>query len=177
MSIPDMLFQGWPGIGRTLLVGVLAYAGLIALLRLSGKRTLSKLNAFDLVVTIALGSTLATIALSADVALVEGVAAFAVLALLQLLVARASIRWPGARRLVKAEPEVVLKDGALVDGALRSERLTAGEVRQAVRSSGAGALEQIAVVVLETDGSLSVIRSSSFGSGSALEGVVDRTQQ
>lgn len=172
-----MFFDSWYGIVRVLVVGVLAYAALVIVLRLSGKRTLAKLNAFDLVVTIALGSTLATIALSADVALVEGVAAFAVLATLQLLVARASTRWLGARRLVKAEPEVILKDGALVDGALRSERLTAGEVRQAVRSSGTGALEQIAVVVLESDGTLSVIRSSSFGSGSALEGVVDRTQQ
>ncbi len=172
-----MLFDDWFDIARAVAAGGLSYISLVAMVRVAGKRTLAKLNAFDLVVTIALGSTLATIALSADVALVEGVAAFAVLALLQLLVARASTRWPGARRLVKAEPEVVLKDGALVDGALRSERLTAGEVRQAVRSSGAGALEQIAVVVLETDGSLSVIRSSSFGSGSALEGVVDRTQR
>lgn len=54
-----MLFQGWPGLARTAVVGSMAYAGLVLFLRISGKRTLSKLNAFDLVVTVALGSTLA----------------------------------------------------------------------------------------------------------------------
>lgn len=74
-----MWFDGWYGIARVLVIGSAAYVALIALLRISGKRTLSKLNAFDLVVTVALGSTLATILLSKDVALAEGIAAFVVL--------------------------------------------------------------------------------------------------
>ncbi|RMD68975.1 MAG: DUF421 domain-containing protein, partial [Cyanobacteria bacterium J149] len=49
-----MFFETWSGLGRVLIVGVLAYAGLIVLLRFSGKRTLSKMNAFDLIVTVAL---------------------------------------------------------------------------------------------------------------------------
>ena len=70
-----MLFDSWAGLGRVLLVGTLAYVALVLLLRISGKRTLSKLNAFDLVVTVALGSTLATVLLSKTVALAEGVLA------------------------------------------------------------------------------------------------------
>lgn len=66
-----MFFDTWAGLGRTLMVGVLAYAALVSLLRISGKRTLSKMNTFDLVVTVALGSTLATVLLSKDVALAE----------------------------------------------------------------------------------------------------------
>ncbi|MEZ6111860.1 MAG: hypothetical protein R3C99_12705 [Pirellulaceae bacterium] len=57
---------------RTLVMGVLAYVCLIILLRVSGKRTLSKMNAFDLIVTVALGSTLATVLLSKDVTLAQG---------------------------------------------------------------------------------------------------------
>jgi uncharacterized membrane protein YcaP (DUF421 family) len=53
-----LFFSGWPGLVRTLVLGVLSYLLLIAILRVSGKRTLSKMNAFDLVVTVALGSTL-----------------------------------------------------------------------------------------------------------------------
>ena len=68
-----MLFDSWAGVGRTIVVGILAYIALVSLLRVSGKRTLSKMNAFDLVVTVALGSTLATILLSKDVALAEDV--------------------------------------------------------------------------------------------------------
>lgn len=87
-----MLFQGWTGPARTVLVGALAYAGLVVFLRLSGKRTLSKLNAFDLVVTVALGSTLATILLDEKVPLAEGLTAFAVLIGLQFVVTWTSVR-------------------------------------------------------------------------------------
>jgi len=74
-----MLFQNWSGIVRTLLVGTLAYVTLVLFLRISGKRTLAKLNAFDLVVTVALGSTLSAILLQESIALAEGAAALALL--------------------------------------------------------------------------------------------------
>jgi uncharacterized membrane protein YcaP (DUF421 family) len=67
-----MFFDDWNDLGRVALVGALAYATLVLLLRGSGKRTLSKWNAFDLIVTIALGSTLATVLLSKDVSYAEG---------------------------------------------------------------------------------------------------------
>lgn len=82
-----MFFDGWAGLGRVLLVGPLACFGLIVILRISGKRTLSKFNAFDLVVTVALGSTLATVLLSKDVALAEGIVALGLLASLQYAIA------------------------------------------------------------------------------------------
>ncbi|MDP9398666.1 MAG: hypothetical protein M3P96_13010 [Actinomycetota bacterium] len=59
-----MLYDGWHGPVRVLVVGGLAYLALVALLRISGKRTLAKLNAFDLILTVALGSTLATVLLT-----------------------------------------------------------------------------------------------------------------
>jgi uncharacterized membrane protein YcaP (DUF421 family) len=68
-----MFFDGWNGLLRTLIIGILAYIAIVVLLRVTGKRTLSKMNAFDFVVTVALGSTLVTVLLSQDVALAEGV--------------------------------------------------------------------------------------------------------
>jgi hypothetical protein len=67
-----MLFRSWSDVGRVLAMSLLVYPTLVLVLRVSGKRTLAKMNAFDLVVTVALGSTLATILLSADVSRVEG---------------------------------------------------------------------------------------------------------
>jgi uncharacterized membrane protein YcaP (DUF421 family) len=67
-----VFFDDWSGLLRVLIVGVCAYLSLLVMLRGSGKRTLDKLNAFDFIVTVALGSTLATVLLSSDVALVEG---------------------------------------------------------------------------------------------------------
>ena len=62
-----MFFASWTGLLRVLMVGTLAYAAFVFLLRILGKRMLSKMNAFDLVVTVALGSTLATVLSSKSV--------------------------------------------------------------------------------------------------------------
>ncbi len=164
-----MLFDDWAGLGRVLVVGAAAYAALVVLLRVTGKRTLSKMNAFDFVVTVALGSTLATVLLSSDVALAEGVAAFAVLILLQWAVAWLSARAPAFRRLVKAEPRLLLHRGEMLPAAMTAERVAPEEVLAAVRASGHAGLEQVEAVVLETDGSFSVIGRD--GGASALANV------
>jgi uncharacterized membrane protein YcaP (DUF421 family) len=155
-----VFFAGWGPIGRVLLVGVLAYAGLVLLLRISGKRTLSKMNAFDFVVTVALGSTLATMLLSKQTALAEGLAAFAMLIALQYVVAWTSRRAVWFNRLVKSEPALLLHRGEFLDGALRRERVTRQEVLAAARSAGARTLGEVSAVVLETDGSFSVVQRS-----------------
>ncbi|MBM0275195.1 DUF421 domain-containing protein [Micromonospora tarensis] len=87
---------------RLLVIAAIVYPALVLILRLSGKRTLSKLNAFDFVVTVALGSTLATILLSRDVSLLEGILALALLVTLQYVVALLAVRWPPSQRLLKA---------------------------------------------------------------------------
>ncbi len=156
-----MFFNGWSGLGRTLIVGVLAYAGLILLLRISGKRTLSKMNAFDLVVTVALGSTLATVVLSKDVALAEGLIAFATLIFLQFAITWLSVRSPSVSRIVKAEPMLLFHSGQFLRRAMMVERVNEAEIRAAVRAMGVGNLEEVGAVVLETDGSITVIRQSS----------------
>ncbi len=160
-----MFFDNWFGLLRVLVVGTLAYAALVALLRVSGKRTLSKLNAFDLVVTVALGSTLATVLLSKDVALAEGLLAFALLAGLQWAVAKLSLGSPRFGRLVKAEPRLLLHRGRLLDGALRDERVTRDEILAALRAAGVADAADVAAVVLETDGSLNVVRDAPTGRG------------
>lgn len=165
-----MWFDGWSDVTRTVLVGTSAYVALLVLLRITGKRTLSKLNAFDLVVTVALGSTLATILLSAHVSWVEGVAALALLVLLQLLVTWSTVRTgSGGRSVVTGPPAVLVCDGVLLEEALRGQRTTASEIRQALRQSGVGGLDQVAAVVLETDGTLSVVTAAQAGDRWALE--------
>ena len=71
----DFFFDSWKSVIRTILSGVFAYIGLVAMLRLSGNRTLAQLNAFDLIVTVALGSTLSTVILNKDVTLTDGLVA------------------------------------------------------------------------------------------------------
>lgn len=157
MSTSEMLFQSWTGLGRVLLVGGLAYVGLVLLLRISGKRTLSKLNAFDFVVTVALGSILATILLSKDIALAEGLTAFALLIGLQWVVTWTSLRSAFFRKLIRSEPTLLLRHGELVASSMKRERITEDEVLSAIRDSGGSGLQDAHAVFLESDGSLTAL--------------------
>jgi uncharacterized membrane protein YcaP (DUF421 family) len=156
-----MFFDDWFGLVRAATVGLLAYVGLIAFLRVSGKRTLAKMNAFDLVVTVALGSTLATVLLSQEVALLEGLTGLAVLIALQFVVTWLSVRSGVVRRLVRSEPALLYFRGRFLDSALRAERVTESEVYQAVRSEGPAGMGAVEAVVLESDGTFSVVTGGS----------------
>lgn len=132
-----MLFEDWFGLLRVVVVGPLAYGLLVLLLRVSGKRTLAKLNAFDLVVTVALGSILETVLLSKSEALAEGVTALVVLAGLQYLVAWATVRSDRLSDLVRSEPTLLLHDGRSLEAALRAQRVRRDEVLAALRGAAA----------------------------------------
>ncbi len=160
-------FDGWAVLLRTLLVGTAAYVALVVLLRASGKRTLAKLNAFDLVVTVALGSTFASLLTSKDVALAQGVVAFALLIGLQFVVTWGSVRWDWLRDAVRSEPTLLLHRGAPLTDAMRRERVTLGELEASARAAGASDLAHVESVVLETDGSLSVVRAAPSAAPSA----------
>lgn len=157
MDLSGMVFEGWSGILRTVLVGTMAYGFLVALLRVSGKRTLAKLNAFDLVVTVAFGSTLASILLSEGVALAEGVTALTLLVGLQYVVTACSVRSRKVARWVRSEPSLLLRDGTALPEAMRRARVTDQELETVVRSNGHGDPAKVAAVILESDGSFSVI--------------------
>ena len=167
----NILFQNWSDLGRILVVGSSAYVGLILLLRISGKRTLAKMNAFDMVVTIALGSTFATILLSKDIALVEGLVALALLVSLQFVVAWLAVRSPLVRRMVKADPRLLMYRGEFLERGMRDERVNKDEVLAAIRAQGIARLENVGTVVLETDGSMTVTEGSQLVGLSALRDV------
>ncbi len=151
-----MFFSAWADLGRILVLGSLAYLALVLFLRVSGKRTLAKLNAFDLIVTIALGSTLATVLLSSDVALAEGLAAMALLLGMQFVVAWAISRSERLEGLVKAEPTLLYRHGFLASAMLK-ERVSADELLQVARRDGYADLAAVTAIVLESDGSFSVL--------------------
>lgn len=122
-----VFFDSWQVLLRTAIVGVMAYATLVILLRVSGKRTLSKMNAFDFVVTVALGSTLASILTGRDVALAQGALAFALLIGLQFLITWSSVRVRWIRRTVTGEPVLLLYRGGYLQESLRHARVTEDE--------------------------------------------------
>lgn len=152
-----MFFSGWEPLLRIVVVGSLSYIGLIAFLRVGGKRTLAKMSAFDLVVTVAFGSLLATTLISSTVVLVEGLVAFALLIFLQVAVTWSSMRWPPLGEAVRGTPRLLAYDGRPLEAALHHERVTGEELDAALRQAGLPGLDAAYAVVLETDGNLTVI--------------------
>ena len=167
-----MFFDGWQGLTRLLAVGIPAYLALVLLLRFSGKRTLSKFNAFDLIVTVAFGSTLSAALVTSDLSLIEVAGAFALLVMLQFAITWSSVRWHGVHRLVKSEPQLLYHDGSFLRAAMHRERVTESELLAAVRLQGRGSMGDVEAIVLETDGTISVITDSTRGP-SALRTVRD----
>lgn len=158
-----VFFDSGAGLLRVVVTGTLGYAGVVFFLRASGKRTLSKLNMFDFIITVAFGSILAALMLSDSVALAEGLTAFAVLIALQFAVTWTSTRWRAFADLVKAEPRLLFRNGAFLSDAMRNERVSKEEVNAAIRAASIGDAALVAAVILETDGSLSVIPRASDG--------------
>ncbi|MEL6441012.1 MAG: YetF domain-containing protein [Cyanobacteria bacterium J06621_8] len=156
---------------NTIILGAIAYVAVILMLRISGKRTLSKWNSFDFVVTIAFGSILSSILLSTKDSFGTGILGFGLLVLFQYLLTWISVRSSLIQKLVKAEPSLLLYQGQLMDDVLKRERVAEGEVLAALRAKGIGAIEDADAVVLETDGSFSVIKDLGSGTASALKDV------
>jgi uncharacterized membrane protein YcaP (DUF421 family) len=137
-------------------LSVIGFAALFSMLRVSGKRTLSKLNVFDFVFVVAVGSVFASSIISKDVTLIEGLAALATLIVIQLVLAELASRYPTAERLINGEPTLLLSHGKFIPSALRKERVTEEEVRAAIREKGVTRVEDVDAVIMENDGSLSV---------------------
>jgi hypothetical protein len=160
-----MLFDSWAGLGRVLLVGTLAYVALVLLLRISGKRTLGKLNAFDLVVTVALGSTLATSA-AQQICGAGGRRAGARPAHPPAIPHRLAL---GALAAVSGADQGRADPAAAPGPVPRKDdeggAQTREEILAALRASGAAEPGDIAAVVLETDGTLSVIPDAGANGG------------
>ncbi len=151
------------GLALVTIVGIAAYAILTVILRVSGKCTLSKVNAFHLVVTSALGSTLATILLNDTATLLEGFLALALLVYLQFALTWLSIRSRRFQSLIKSEPALLVHHCQYLDATLRKLRVTREEIAAALRKSGQSDIRDARSVVLETDGSMTVVRRGEAG--------------
>ena len=162
---------------ETTITGIIAYVAIIIMLRISGKRTLAKWNSFDFVVTIALGSVLASSLLSTKDTFGKAILGFTLLILFQFAITWVAVRSSWVQKLIKAEPALLLYRGKMQRDIMKRERIAEGEILAALRASGISAVEDADAVVLETDGSFSVIKNIDDSSASALKDVkeFDRT--
>nr|MBI1229134.1 DUF421 domain-containing protein [Cytophagales bacterium] len=155
----NIFFDGWESFWRELIKIVLAYISIVFFLRISGKRTLTKMNAFDLIVTIALGSMLAAVSLNKNIALFDGVIAFMLLIFLQYILTWLSVRSKKFKNIITSNPSLLIYKGELLEDTMIKERITLDELNMAVRNQGISDISKVDVLILETTGDISIISS------------------
>lgn len=158
-NMENVFFDSWDSIFRTLILTILGYISMVFLLRVSGKRTLSKMNAFDFIVTIALGSSLSSVALSKNITLADGILVFFLFIFLQFIISWLSVRFSPVKNIVTSKPSLLLYKGEILTEVLKKERISKDELYLSARENGISNLQEIDIIVLETTGDMTIIKN------------------
>ena len=164
-------FDGWEGPVRVVVLGALGYLALIVMLRLSRKRTLAQMNAFDFVYIVVMGELLAMTIMDDHVSLVQGLIALGVLITLQALISWLTTKSEGLERFINGEPTLLFRRGRFLRDAMRAQRVTEDELLSAAREEGVADLGEVEAIVLETNGSFSVVHDGKPKRSSTLRDV------
>jgi uncharacterized membrane protein YcaP (DUF421 family) len=172
--IAEWFGASWQTIGFVVLGTVSMYLTLFVAVRLAGRRTIAQLSAFDVLITVALGTLLSSTVVSPEPSYAAATTAVVTLLALQVIVAALRRRSRLAQRILEFEPEVVVRDGRVhLPTGLASSQLSEGELRSRLRQHGIFDDEPLAIVVLEPSGRISVQRRLEPGS-TLLPGENDR---
>ena len=141
--------------------GIAVFFALFLLMRVIGKRELSKLEPFDLILLIILGDAVQQGLTQDDYSLTGALLAIGTIAVLQVAFSYLNFRFPRLRPLLNGEPIIVVQDGKAIERNLRRERLTLDDIAESARLQGIGSLEDVAWGVVETSGTISFIKKNS----------------
>ncbi|WP_017730761.1 DUF421 domain-containing protein [Nafulsella turpanensis] len=169
-----IFWSGWEPIVRIVVVGTLTYIGIIILLRVSGKRTLASMNAFDFVITIAMGSAFGRILTAKKVSIAESLTTFLLLVALQYILSYIEVRSSSFSKLITSSPTLLFYNGSFLKKNMLKERIRKKDLIGAVRKKKFSSLNEVEAIILETDGSFSVIRKSGTGANSSYQNLLDK---
>jgi uncharacterized membrane protein YcaP (DUF421 family) len=139
---------------------IVAFAFVFLLTRIVGRRELSSLEPFDLIMLVVLGDLVQQGITQSDMSVTGIVLAAGTIALLTVLVSYLSFRFRSLRPILEGEPIVIVQDGKMLDGNMKRERLTPDEVAAQARLQQIASLEDVQWAVLETSGTISFIKKS-----------------
>jgi uncharacterized membrane protein YcaP (DUF421 family) len=134
-----------------------AFLFVLLLTRVIGRRELSSLEPFDLILLVVLGDSVQQAVTQDDYSVTGAVIVVATIALLQVSVSYLNFKVPRLRPILDGEPIVIVQDGKVIEGNARRERLTLDDIAEAARMQSIASLEDVQWAVLETSGELSFI--------------------
>jgi len=140
--------------------GIFVFVFLYVLMRMIGRRELSSLEPFDLILLIVLGDAVQQGLTQDDYSLTGAFLAIGTIAVLQLVVSYANFRFPKLRPVLDGEPIVVVQDGKPIEKNLKRERVTIDDLAAAARQQNIAKIEDVQWAVMETSGAISFIKKS-----------------
>lgn len=135
-----------------------AFVALLILARFLGKKQLSQLTFFHYITGIAFGSIAAEIAGQTDVKFMEGLTALIWWALLTMLASYISLKSSNLRIVLDDQPTIVIKEGAIMENAMKKEKLHVNDLMMMLREQSIFTLQDVHYAILETNGQLSVMK-------------------
>lgn len=139
---------------------VVLYAFVLVLTRVVGRRELSSLQPFDLILLIVLGDSIQQGLTQDDYSLTGAMLAVGTIGILQVATSYANFKFPRLRSFLDGQPLVVVQDGKPIERNLRRERLTMDDLAEAARHEGIAKLDDVAWAVMETSGMITFIKKS-----------------
>lgn len=140
--------------------GIVVFFFLFVLVRVMGRRELSSLEPFDLILLIILGDAVQQGLTQDDYSMTGSLLAVGTIAILQIVTSWVNFRVPKLRPFLDGEPIVIVQDGHEIERNMRRERLTSDDLAEAARKEGIATLDEVAWAVMETSGSISFIKKS-----------------
>lgn len=153
-----MLFSNWHRLLTILVMAILTYIAFWLMLTLAGKRSFAKLSVQDVIAGVVIGPIFATTVTSESMTLLDGVVAIGTVLVVQYLLNKLTTRFAGKVKLSRNEPALLFYNGDFMRDKMRAERLTDRDIYYILRRGGIDSIEEVQAVVLETDGSFSVVR-------------------
>jgi uncharacterized membrane protein YcaP (DUF421 family) len=160
----EIFFKDWDSLWQVALCCIIAFFTLFLFIRISGKRTLAKLNAFDFIVTVTLGSTLSSMILH-KVTLAEGSLALIIIIVLQYALALLARSSKTLESVINSKPSLLFYNGVFMEDEMKREGITKDEILAEIRNFRLERIDKVRAVVLELNGEVSVIKKSSSLTG------------
>jgi uncharacterized membrane protein YcaP (DUF421 family) len=139
---------------RTSVVYLLVLIGV----RLSGKREVGQMTPFDLTLLLLLSNSVQNAMTGPDTSLAGGAVAACTLLVLNYLIGNLSGANRRFRRLIQGEPSLLVHDGKVIESHMEREHVSMDELHRALREHGINGCDQVALAVLEVDGSISCLK-------------------
>ena len=130
---------------------------LYGVLRLLGKHELGQMTPFELVVLIVMGDLIQQGVTHSDYSLTGAILAVASFAFWGLMLSWVTYLWPSAERALDGSPRVLVRDGHILEDALKRDRMTYSELTSEMRMAGIAHVEDVAWAILEPQGKISFI--------------------